>query len=121
MLFQKKSTPAGTGMLLQTKHKGGAPMVFTSVFQSGHQSNGSSVSGRVPVENKVVLTGIDTLVITAGGAIAPSKWLVEQQEIWSEYQNQFDYATDELLSVEVNGAWYSIKAQSIQTIQVCFI
>ena len=112
MLFQKKSTPAGTGMLLQTKHKGGAPMVFTSVAQSGHQSNGSSVSGRVPVENKVVLTGIDTLVITAGGAIAPSKWLVEQQEIWSEYQNQFDYATDELLSVEVNGAWYSIKPKA---------
>ena len=90
-------------------------MVFTSVTMFPVRASVKWFISirRVPVENKVVLTGIDTLVITAGGAIAPSKWLVEQQEIWSEYQNQFDYATDELLSVEVNGAWFSITSKEL--------
>lgn len=112
MLFQKKTSGVAAPKVLHIKHKGGTPMVFTSVAQSGHQSNGSSVSP--VVENKIVLTGIDTLVVTAGGAIAPSNWLIEQQEIWSEYQNQFDYATDELLSVEINGAWFQIKPYGLK-------
>lgn len=105
MLFQKKNPSVGALGFFHTKHKEGTPVVSPIVAQHGHKSNGSSVS----VENKVVLTGIDTLVITAGGNVSPSKWLINQQQIWNQYQQDFDYATDEFLCDEINGSWFSIK------------
>ena len=111
MLVQKKGAGAVTPTPSNTKHKEGTPVVSPIIALSGSQSIGSSVS---PVENKVVLTGIDTLVVTAGGALAPSQWLIEQQHIWNEYQNDFDYATDELLSTEINGCWFQIRPYGLK-------
>lgn len=111
MLFQKKRTGAGTPALLNTKHQDAPLMVSPIVAHNGHQSNSSSVSA----ENKVVLTGIDTLVITAGGNVAPSKWLVEHQSIWKEYQENHTNSPDDTdyITDEVNGSWFSIKHHGI--------
>ena len=105
MLFQKERVGAVTPTLSKSKHKDSTPVVSPIVAHCGQSSNGLSA----PVENKVILTGIDTLVVTAGGNVAPSKWLINQQQIWSEYQQDFDYAIDELLNDEINGSWFNIK------------
>ena len=55
-----------------------------------------------------ILNGIDTLVLTAGGSQFPSNWLVEQQQVWKEYQQQYDYSTHQYLEVEVGGYWFQL-------------
>ncbi len=110
MMFQKKRSGAGTPDLLQTKHQDGPLMVSPIVAQHRRKSSSSSV---LP-ENKVVLAGVDTLVVTAGGSVSPSKWLVQQQLIWHQYQQEFDYATDEYLTDEINGSWWSIRPHGMK-------
>lgn len=107
MLFQKKRAGVTAPTLLQPKHQDGPLMVSPIVAQFGHQSNSSSVS----FENQVVLAGVDTLVVTAGGSVLPSKWLHEHSSIWCEYQTQHSNAPDdtEYLTDELDGSWWSIR------------
>ena len=116
MLFQKKNPIVGAMGFFKSKHQDGSLMVSQILAQGGHHGKCDT---DVSLQNNVVLKGIDTLHLTAGGAIAPSRWLIDQQEVWREYQQTFDYAIDEQLSVEVNGDWFSIKPYGMR--QYAFI
>ena len=95
-----------------TKHRSSSPVVSPIVACSGSGASNSTTSNpstraSFGSKHQVVLSGIDTLAVTAGGASAPSSWLVEQQPIWLEYQNQFDY-TQEYLCIELDGRWWQL-------------
>ena len=59
-------------------------------------------------KHQTLLRGIDSLYLTAGGPQFPSDWLINQQQIWKEYQQQYDYSTHQYLEVEVGGHWFQL-------------
>ncbi len=89
-------------------------MVSPIVAQLGCKSNSTSVSVPLP-KHKVCLTGVDTLVITAGGNVSPSKWLVEHQSIWNQYQQQQigNGIPTDALTDEIGGHWWSIRSYGV--------
>ena len=62
----------------QKSNKSDPPLLHKEVEEHHHQ------------EHKVVLSGVDTLTITAGGMCSPSDLVLEQFNIWNEYQNQYE-------------------------------
>ena len=59
-------------------------------------------------EARIIGYGIDTLIFTAGGNVSPSEWLVNQKEIWNDYQAQHERG-DEFSTVELpNGEWWKL-------------
>lgn len=107
MLFQKKNPSVGALGFFKSKHRNSTPVVSHTVAQGKHQSNGDT-----PVSlNKVLLTGVDSLVVTLGGNVAPSLWLKEHQTIWKEYQDQHSNSPDdkEYITDEINGEWWCVK------------
>ena len=102
---QKKRARVAPPALFNTKHKDSTPVVSPIVAETGSRSISSSVSP----QNNIVLTGIDTLHLTAGGAVSPSRWLIDKQQVWREYQQSFDYALDEHLHDQINQDWFEIK------------
>ena len=54
---------------------------------------------------QIVLNGLDTLTITAGGVVSPTNWLIEQQYIWSEYQKQYQFG-DDYSTIEMDNKWW---------------
>ena len=116
MLFQKKNPSVGALGFLKSKHKDSTPVVSQILAQRGQHGKCDT---DVSPQNNIVLKGIDTLHLTAGGMIAPSRWLIEKQQVWREYQSSFDFATDEHLSDEINGEWFSIKPYGMR--QYAFI
>ena len=65
-----------TGMVSPTIAPSGTPSSTTT----HHQADGAVVG------HQVLLQGIDTLSVTAGGVSSPSVWLQENSLIWNEYQ-----------------------------------
>jgi hypothetical protein len=55
-----------------------------------------------------ILNGIDSLALTAGGPQFPSNWLLESQEVWKEYQRQYDWSSHQYLEVEIGGYWFQL-------------
>jgi len=105
MSNQKKRARVAPPALLNTKHKDSTPVVSPILAPTGTRSISSSVSPK----NNIVLTGIDTFHLTAGGAVSPSRWLIDKQQVWREYQQSFDYALDEHLHDQINQDWFEIK------------
>ena len=93
------------------QHRSLTPVVSSSIASSGHPSSTPPSTPHNEHHQKVVLTGVDTLVITAGGAVAPSTWLVEQQKIWNDYQNSYEYG-DEYSSIQFDNKWWVLKPQA---------
>jgi hypothetical protein len=93
------------------QHRNSTPVVSSSIARSGHRSTTSTTPHHYEHQQRVVLTGVDTLVITAGGAVAPSTWLVEQQKIWNDYQNSYEYG-DEYSSIQFDNKWWVLKPQA---------
>lgn len=60
-----------------------------------------------PVKHQALLSGIDTLVLTAGGVSAPSGWLLEQVSIWEQYQSEYEFG-EEYICIELNGKWFQL-------------
>jgi hypothetical protein len=111
MLFQKKNPSVRALGFFKSKHKDSTPVVSRTLAQADHQSNSdTSVS-----LNKVLLTGVDSLVITLGGNVAPSSWLKEHQSIWKEYQEQHSQSPDDkqYITDEINGEWWCVKPYGI--------
>lgn len=109
----KKRAGATNTSPLNQHHRSLTPVsVSSTIAEDGIQSsNPSSTRGNplaVVGNYHSILNGIDTLVLTAGGAQFPSNWLIEQQQIWSEYQQQYDYSTHQYLEVEVGGYWFQL-------------
>ena len=89
------------------QHRSLTPVVSSSIARSGSPSSTLPLS-RQDRHQRVVLSGVDTLVVTAGGAVAPSTWLVEQQKIWNDYQNSYEYGED-YMSIEFDNKWWILK------------
>ena len=118
MITQKKNPPAPTGGFLKTKHRGKVSVVSPIVAPGGaHLNNpvnphigtpgGAAVETETTIDNRVVLTGIDTLAITAGGNVAPSSWLLDQQILWNEYQQSHEFGED-YITIEMDNKWWSV-------------
>ena len=88
----------------KNKQQDGALMLSKIVAQNGQKSNDTDVSNK----NKCVLNGIDTLVVTAGGIIKPSQYLKDKQEIWSQYQQQYNSGDDTMFD-QIGDKWWEIK------------
>jgi len=54
-----------------------------------------------------VLTGVDTLVLTAGGGCAPSFWLQEQAEVWEQYHQQYEFG-EEYVCIQLGNSWFQL-------------
>ena len=118
MISKRKPLLASTRRGFQTKHRSSVPVVSPSVSNLGSSSrragstqrdwldepNQSEVRMADPVHTPL-LSGLDTLTITAGGAVSPSNWLIEQQYIWSEYQKSYQYG-DEYSTIEMDNKWW---------------
>ena len=62
---------------------------------------------RSAVKHQAVLSGIDTLVLTAGGATSPSDWFLEQHEVWEQYCSSYEFG-EEFICVEIGGSWFQL-------------
>jgi hypothetical protein len=86
--------------------------VLSTIAEVGIQSSNPQTSTSNPLAVvggfHSILNGIDTLVLTAGGSQFPSDWLIEQQQVWKEYQQQYDYSSHQYLEVEVAGYWFQL-------------
>ena len=92
MKSHKKRTPTAIGALSKNIHKDTTPVVLQTLAQTHRNSNSEFTTGsdRTPGgqarhHHKVVLHGVDTLTITAGGICSPSPLVLEQYKIWNEY------------------------------------
>lgn len=100
---------AVTSLTTNQKHRSTIPVISPTIAQdtaSATPQHGDPSTWAV-VGNQVVLTGIDTLAVTAGGAVAPSNWLQEQASIWSEYQQQYQLG-DDYVCIEILGKWWQL-------------
>jgi len=85
------------------------PVVSPTIAQRSTKATSSSQQRHLcSGGHKSILRGIDTLHLTAGGAQFPSSWLLEQQQVWKEYQQQYDYSMCEYLEVEVGNEWFQL-------------
>ena len=118
MITQKKNPLAATNGFLKTKHRGKDSVVSPIVAPSGACLNnavnphtgtpgGAAIDRETTIDNRVVLTGIDTLAITAGGNVAPSSWLLDQVELWNEYQQRYEFGED-YITIEIDNKWWSV-------------
>ena len=89
---------AVTSLTTSQKHRSTIPVVSPSIAQPP----GASTS-----THQIVLTGVDTLAVTAGGAVAPSRWLQEQAPLWMEYQQKHNIG-DEYICIELDGKWWEL-------------
>lgn len=92
-----------------TKHRKDTPVISPTIAQETASATPQheDQSTWAVVGNQVVLTGIDTLAVTAGGVSAPSTWLQEQSVIWNEYQNQYQFG-DDYVCIEIDGKWWQL-------------
>jgi hypothetical protein len=98
----KNPAVVGKPLLGTENHKGGIPLVLPTIAVTGSQVNGGRQTPNEAVMavggHSVLLQGIDTLSITAGGNQA-SDWLVEQSQIWNDYQKSYQ-APDDFICIE---------------------
>ena len=121
MNSKRKPLLAGTRRGFQTKHRSSVPVVSPRITSSAPQSRarirrcfgadsltssqGVSTSEGAKDPSKVLLSGLDTLTIPAGGSCPPTNWLIEQQFIWSEYQQQYQFG-DDYSTIEMDNKWW---------------
>lgn len=100
---------AATLLTTNTKHRNGPPVISPTIAQETATSTNhhGDQSTWAVVGNQVVLSGIDTLAVTAGGVSAPSSWLQEQAVIWNEYQSQYEFG-DDYVCIEMGGYWWQL-------------
>jgi hypothetical protein len=108
----KKNAPGLPPRDILDYHTPGASgiMVSPSVAAYGNQSSSSDIprqAASLETSHKVLLTGIDTLAITAGGKCIPSDWLREQQVIWSEYQDTYNFG-DNYICILFDNLWWEL-------------
>ena len=102
-------------MVLLIKHsQGDTPVVSSIVAQTHHKSNKSdqpllhkAVEADQHPDHQVVLSGVDTLTITAGGICSPSEMVLEQFEMWNQYQQEHEN-NEEFSTIEINGEWWEL-------------
>ena len=101
-------------MLLIKHSQGDTPVVSSIVAQTHHKSNKSdqpllhkAVEADQHPDHQVVLSGVDTLTITAGGICSPSDMVLEQFEIWNQYQQEYEN-NEEFSTIEINGEWWEL-------------
>jgi len=89
-------------------------LVLSILAQTHQKSNKSDppllhqkVEEQHQQEHKVVLSGVDTLTITAGGMCSPSDFVLEQFNIWNEYQQKYEN-NEEYSTIEINGEWWEL-------------
>ena len=97
---------AATLLTTFKQHRNSTPVVSSIVACLGGSTKGSSTIPASP-DHQVLLCGLDTLAITAGGVAGPSEWLVQQQSIWLDYQNQYEY-NDDYMCIELDGKWWQL-------------
>ena len=93
-------------------------MVSSIVAQTHHKSNKSdqpllhkAVEADQHPDHQVVLSGVDTLTITAGGICSPSDMVLQQFEIWNQYQQEHEN-NEEFSTIEINGEWWELYPYS---------
>ena len=115
MIRYKKPVRVGKPQLEITNHKGSSPLVSPSIAVTGSPVNGASPAPQdLPVMavggrdggHRVLLQGVDTLSITAGGLQA-SSWLMEQSQIWNEYQQSYQ-SPDDFICIEFDDKWWEL-------------
>lgn len=114
MISKRKPPLDATRGGFQTKHRGKDSVVSPSISNLGSssrvvddqllQTTGKECA-RAERTPRVLLNGLDTLTITAGGAVPPTNWLIEQQYIWSEYQKQYQFG-DDYSTIEMDNKWW---------------
>jgi len=92
--------PVGAGCMV-------SPIVAELTGRSSTPSSPTSNRSASIGKHQVVLNGIDTLSITAGGVGVPSSWLIEQQVIWNQYHNEYEYG-DDYMCIEMNNLWWEL-------------
>lgn len=55
----------------------------------------------------VLLRGLDTLELTIGGVSSPSSWLRDQEEVWRDYQDNYEIG-DDYVSILIGEYWFSL-------------
>mgnify|MGYP001175855716 CR=1 FL=1 len=118
MIHNRKPLLATTRRGFQTKHRSSVPVVSPRLAELVSSSSGSRSGGpeqldetsanelrRSALTPQIVLNGLDTLTITAGGVVSPTNWLIEQQYIWSEYQKQYQFG-DDYSTIEMDNKWW---------------
>lgn len=108
MRKQKKWWKVFAETFTTKKHRNSTPVIEPIVAPTGPSSRTSSSLPSTSHDQSVVLSGVDSLVITAGGASGPSEWLKEQQQIWNEYQNSHQQG-EEFMSIQFDNKWWVLK------------
>ena len=58
-------------------------------------------------QSKCLLTGVDSLEVTVGAPSCPSEWLLDQYDIWTQYQDQYELG-DEYICIDIDGTWWEL-------------
>ena len=109
MKSNKKGAGATNTYSLSKSNRTLTPVVSPTIAEDGRQTTPSSHQKHLGCGgHRSILRGVDTFQLTAGGAQFPSVWLLEQQQVWKEYQEQYDYSVPEYLEVEVGNNWFQL-------------
>lgn len=88
-------------------------MLFDSILTQSNQNQQDKECDHHKYAHKVLLHGIDTLAITAGGAVAPSSWLLEQYDEWVSIQQHTQDTGDEQ-AVKVGNEYWILRPYGSQ-------
>jgi hypothetical protein len=67
------------------------------------------------LKHQVVLTGIDTLHLTAGGNGTPTEWLYNQSVVWNEYQHSYECG-EEYITIQLpDNNWWVLSPYGRKT------
>ena len=114
LIHTKNPAKVGKPSLDNQIHKGLTPLVSSTIAglppavkQSKTKSSVlTSAAKPAVVGHQTLLSGVDTLSITAGGK-QPSDWLMEQSKVWNEYQLSHE-VSEENICIEFDNKWWEL-------------
>ena len=114
MSIQKESTPAATGVL-PPNHRGSVSVLSPSIAPCSLpsiQTTSKQMEGAVLRKHYSLLAhGIDSLEITIGGMVGPSKYLIDNFELWEEVKSSF-ISGDNYPTIHLGDRWFQLYPKS---------
>ena len=100
MSSQKEGSGAGTPNPSITKHRGKDSVISSTLAESREPSKHQT-------QNTILLAGVDTLELTIGGMVSPSKYYYDNYELWEQLKSNYQ-SPDKYFTVEIGNRWFQL-------------
>lgn len=89
-----------------------------SVSAQGDTAGTTALPQAIATNHRCLMSGCDGLTITAGGPVAPSKYLLENYQEWIALQQEYEPGDDPII-IEMNGVSWVLKPYGSQPYKFC--